>query len=61
MGHLIAIGGLALACAGWVLLQRYIQRVAPGVEPLFLRECGGHGGCGSCESSCAERAEPPPG
>lgn len=42
---LIAIVGFALLCGGWVLLQRWIARRAPGVK-------GPESGCTSC--SCGQ-------
>lgn len=43
---LVAIAVLAVACAAWVVLQRWVARVDPG-NPGVERECDG--GCGSCE------------
>ena len=45
---LIAIAALAAACAGWVVLQRWVARRDPG-NPGVNRECDG--GCGGCERS----------
>jgi hypothetical protein len=46
---LIAISALAAACAGWVVLQRWVARRDPG-NPGVARECDG--GCGGCDKSC---------
>jgi hypothetical protein len=46
---LIAIAALAAACAGWVVLQRWVERRDPG-NPGVRRECAG--GCASCDRGC---------
>jgi hypothetical protein len=56
-GHLLAIVGLAVACAGWALLQRFIGRVTPEVRGIFDRGCGGHS-CGPCEVDGCAREVP---
>ncbi len=53
MNHLLAILGLGLLCACWVLLQRWIARLDPDIGDS--RHCGG-GCCGDklrdIERSC---------
>lgn len=46
---LAAVLALAVVSGGWVLLQRYIDRVDPG-NPGLDRECDG--GCRSCDREC---------
>lgn len=38
--HLIAVLGLALVCAGWIALQRWIARRHPEL-PGIVRPCAG--------------------
>lgn len=47
--HVIAIASLALLCAGWLWVQRLVQRVDPD-NPGLKR------GCGACGCSEEERA-----
>ena len=54
MTDLLAIGGLARACAGWIALPRWIAKLDPEI-PGIKRSCSGcavpgAGGeaCGSC-------------
>lgn len=51
--ELIAIVGLALLCAGWVCVQRMVQKVDPQ-NPGLDRKCGA---CGcSTEQGCEGQA-----
>ena len=45
--QLLAVLGLALACGGWVLVQRFVARhdpEAPTIESRCGGGCGGHHG-----------------
>ena len=46
--HALGIMGLAVACGGWVLLQRWIRRRDPG-QPGVEGRCGSCGKTSSCE------------
>ncbi len=49
--EIVAVLALALACAAWVALQRWIARRDPG-NPGLDRGCDGT--CGSCTGHCRE-------
>jgi len=49
MHEAIAILALSALCAGWVVLQRWIERHDPG-NPGIRRDCDG--GCAGCEKAC---------
>ena len=59
MSQVIAIAALALGCAGWVLVQRFVARhdpEQPGVEGGDGEGCAS-GSCGSCgvATTCEKR------
>ena len=45
MQHVIAVGGLAVLCGAWYLVQAYCRRHDPGAP-------GVEGKCGSCAEPC---------
>jgi hypothetical protein len=49
---LAAILALAIACAAWVAVQRFVGAHDPG-NPGLDRSCDGS--CSSCERSCDDR------
>jgi len=53
MSHLVAILGLGLLCAGWVLVQRWISKRDP--ETGGRVELGSKGGCGFCGAAEKDR------
>lgn len=55
--YFIIIVSVGILCAGWAVLQLWIERRAPGVRSIFERGCGGRGDCGdACDGRrCEER------
>ncbi|MFO1051663.1 MAG: hypothetical protein U1F36_05580 [Planctomycetota bacterium] len=45
LNEVLAILGLGLGCAAWVIVQLWIGRRDPA-QPGVERSCDGHGGCG---------------
>jgi len=43
--HLFAVLGLGALCGGWILVQRWVERQAPG-RGIRME------GCGSCSHNC---------
>lgn len=60
MIDLVAIVGLALVCAAWIALQRWIAQLDPEI-PGIKRSCSGCSvpGGESCASCCDLPAAPP--
>lgn len=55
MAEFVAIAALAAGCAGWALLQRWIERRDPG-NPGVVRDCGGCAQAASCRTDCRPRS-----
>jgi len=54
LADLAAVAALAAACAGWVLVQRWVARRDPD-NPGIVRDCGGCAQGGACEDHCRAR------
>ena len=60
LDYAIVILGVAVACAGWVWLQIWIQDRDPASRSIYERGCGGTGDCGKPEcggANCRSRAQ----
>lgn len=57
LDYLLAITGLAAACGGWILFQRWLNKLDPEHDSI---ETGSRcGGCGGCSQVTEDRAPPP--